>query len=118
VELVSAGPPLEIIEASPVPRLRLEIDLLLPRKPLDPAALGLAVVRFVAAVQALDARLRLALDSGRTSTARGELKLVMAPALNRVGTARRLERLAAAIPQVAAEFERAVLKRVQIIRQE
>jgi hypothetical protein len=118
VELVSAGPPLEIIEASAVPRLQLEIDLLLPRKAVDPATLGLSTVRFVAAVQGADRRLRLTLDPERTRTAHGELKFILVPDLHRVETARRLERVAAAVPQLAAMFERAVLRRVEITPRE
>lgn len=116
VELVSAGPPLEIIEASSVPRQQLAIVLRLTATETEPAAIALATARFLAAVQDLDGKLRLALDPVRSNAGRGDLTFVLVPGLHRVETAARLEKVAAMVPRIAAEFEGAVLKRVKITR--
>jgi hypothetical protein len=118
VELVSAGPPLEIIEASSVPRQQLVIVLRLTRAASDSAAVSLAAARFIAAVQDVDRRLHLRLDPVRSRAVRGETTFVLLPAVHRVETAGQLEKTAGAVPRIAAGFEGAVLKRVQIVPRE
>jgi hypothetical protein len=118
VELVSAGPPLEIIEASSVPRLQLEIVLRFSTAASDPAAIGLATARFIAAVQDVDRRLHLRFDPDQSRAVRKEATLVLYPAVHRVETAGQLEKVAEAVPRIAAGFEGAVLKRVQVVPRE
>jgi hypothetical protein len=118
VELVSAGPPLEIIEASSVPRLQLVIVLRFSGAVSEPAAVGLATARFIAAVQDVDRRLHLRLDPDQSRAVRKVATLVLLPAVHRVETAAQLERAAKAIPGIAAGLEGAVLDRVQVVPRE
>ena len=94
------------------------IVLRLSRNASDPAAVGLATARFIAAVQDVDRKLHLRLDPVQSRAVRGEVTFVLVPALHRVETAERLEKAAAAMPQVAASFEGAVLKRIHVVPQE
>lgn len=115
VQLVPVGPPPEIIEASPAPRVELVVVLRFPRPAPEAAAAALDAARFVAAVQEVDRKLRLALDAARSVASGEEITLVLVPALHGVETAARLGKVAAAVPQAAAAFAGAVLGRVEVV---
>jgi len=115
VELVSAGPPLEIIEASAVPRVQLVIVLRLAASAANAAAVALATARFLAGIQGIDPKLRLTLDPARSVVSQREVIFILRPGLHRVETAGRLEKVAAAARKIAAGFEGAVLKRADVV---
>jgi hypothetical protein len=117
VELVSAGPPLEIIEASAVPRLQLIIVLRLASSATSAAAGALAGARFLSRIQGIDPELRLALDPDRSSASHREVTYVLRPGIHRVGTEGRLAKVAAAARGIAAAFEGATLTRVDVVEQ-
>lgn len=115
VELVSAGPPLEIIEASAVPRVQLVIVLRLASTATSAAAVALATARFLSGMHGIDPELRLALDPERSGVSHREVTLVLRPGVHRVGTAGRLAKVAAMAHGIAAGFEGAVLKRAEVV---
>jgi hypothetical protein len=115
VQLVPVGPPPEIIEASPVPRVQLVIVLRVGPG-IDPARLILSVGRFLTAIQEKDRKLHLKLDPARSSTAKSEATLVLVPEVHRLETAERLEKVAAAVPEAIKAFDGVALKRVEVVQ--
>jgi hypothetical protein len=115
VQVVPVGPPPEIIEASPVPRVQLVIVLRVGSG-IDTARLILSAGRFLTAIQVKDRRLHLTLDPDKSSTARSEVTLVLVPGEHRVETAERLEKVAAAVPEAVKSFDGVTLKRVEVVQ--
>ena len=114
VELVSAGPPLEIVELHPVPRVELLVLFRL-RAEADAATVALATARFLSAVVAADRKLKLAVDPKRSKVVGDEVTLVLVPAPLGSRTAGWLEAVAAVAREAVADFEGATLTRAEVV---
>jgi len=114
--LTGPMPPVEIIEAFPVPRKQLVVVFRV-ESGTDPAKVALAAARFVSALHAADRKLRLAVDPAQSRTASGEVTLVLTPASSGVEAAERLEKLVAVVREAAAAFDGASLIRVEVVPQ-
>lgn len=116
VELIPVGPPVEILEASPSPRVQLVVALRINRGSA-PAPIALATACLVSVVQTADRTLKLKVDPVRSSATGEEVLLVFTPGLPSVLTVERLEKAAEAARVAVAEFEGATLVRAEVVPQ-
>jgi hypothetical protein len=103
-----------IIALSPAPRRWLHVTLVFADG-ADPARVALSAAWFVTRLRAIDKRLRLTVARDRCVTRPGELVLAFAPLRGGVLAAEWLEKVKPNVRELAAEFDGAEVRSVDVI---